>query len=146
MKRLSIILLLSLSAWVAHATEVLSFHYQLLGDPAVRLVWEMDNTNGILGFEVERSTDNSHFTSVSSSIFCNGELDYEFTDYPGQGLNSLNLGDKGHRTDIEQTYYYRLVYLLPNQGRQVSSAPALEVDLQLNTVSTTWGDIKAMFR
>lgn len=146
MKRLSILFLLAFGTLLAQATQVLNFHHQLLADPAVRLMWEVDNTSGIIGFEVERSTDNQHFTGVSDRLLCNGQLDYEYTDHPGQSMNSSAVVDKGSEIDIEQTYYYRLVYLLPNQGRQLADSPTIEVDMQLNTVSTTWGGIKAMFR
>lgn len=146
MKHLTILLLIALSSLAARATEVISFHHQLLSDPAVRLFWEVDNTSGIIGFEVERSTDNQHFSPISGRILCNGNLDYDYTDHPGQSVNSGGVIRKSGEIDLEQTYYYRLVYLLPNQGRLLADTPAIEVDLQLNTVRTTWGGIKAMFR
>jgi hypothetical protein len=109
----------------------------------VRLYWSVDNLDGISGFEIERSADNIFFQSLCDPILCNGSLDYEYVDQTGIS-NSGNRPVPG--IDVEQTYYYRLYFTLPNGSRQLVSDESLEIDFQLSTMSVTWGGIKAMFR
>ncbi len=147
MKLLSTLILLSLFALKLGAAELVLFGHHLLPDPAVRLYWEIDASAGLQGFEIERSTDNEHFQTVSQRILCNGGLDYSFTDYPLDGMsNSPIQSRKGLGVDQDQTYYYRLVFLGNDNSRLVLQDDVIQVEMQLNTVSTTWGSIKAMFR
>ncbi len=146
MRRLSAILILLFLALRLGAAELVLFSYHLLPDPAVRLFWEVDGTAGMQGFEVERSTDNEHFQSISQRILCNGGLDYQYTDHPLVGINNSVHGSKGFGLDQDQTYYYRLVFVGNDNSRTLASDEVLQVEMQLNTVSTTWGSIKAMFR
>lgn len=125
------------------AVSLLQFTGEVLDEQTVELRWSVDSVQGMTAFDVERSTDNEHFQLVGERVQANGGLVYTLLDSPG--LASLP-GGRDRVTDIEQTYYYRLYYVLPSGGRLAANQEALQVSFQLSTVSVTWGSIKAMFR
>jgi hypothetical protein len=139
-----LVLVLILLPALARAVSLLQFTGTVLDEQTVELRWRVDTVQGMAAFEVERSTDNAHFSPVGERVTAaSGELEYVLLDRPG--LASLP-GGRDRVTDVEQTYYYRLYYVLPGGGRLPANAEALAVTFQFSTVSVTWGSIKAMFR
>ena len=101
MHRLATFLLILLGCLALSAAELIHFNYHLLAGESVRLFWEVDQTNGLRGFEIERSADNEHFQTVSSQILCNASLDYEYTDHPLDGINQSSPEGKGHQVSYD---------------------------------------------
>lgn len=144
MKRLChILFILCLTPALLRAASLLSFTGEVLDDQSVELRWRVDTVQGLAAFEVERSTDNEHYQVVGDRVAVDGGLDYLLLDRPG--LAEAPDG-RDRFTDVEQTYYYRLYYVLPTGGRLPAAAEPLSVSFHLSTVTVTWGSIKAMFR
>jgi hypothetical protein len=141
-KPIQLILSLLLLPIMAAAVELLDFQGTVLDEQTVELRWLVDRVDNLAAFEIERSTDNEHFSPVSAPIPASSSLEYFLLDQPGVQAAS----NRGQQIDMDQTYYYRLYYILDDQSRVSASPQSVEVSFVMNTVSVTWGSIKAMFR
>lgn len=142
MRRLHFSPLILLLPLLAAAFELLDFQGAVLDEQTVELRWLLDRIEGVSGFEVERSTDDEHFQLIGNRIQASSAVEYSLIDQPGLSAT----GGRGQMIDMEQTYYYRLYYILPDQSRLSAHDRSVEVSFQMSTVSVTWGSIKAMFR
>ncbi len=135
------IIMLLLAGTLAQAAELLQFTASVMPDNTVHLVWSVSSESGIVGFELERSTDESWYQPIGDRISCDLSSIYDYYDHPG--LDAIN---RGNRIDVEQEYWYMLYYVLPTGERVPASEDPVQVSLTMNAVRVTWGGIKAMFR
>jgi hypothetical protein len=144
LKRLNILLSLSLLCALAYASELLSFEALVQGDDSVLLQWEVDDTQDLSGFVLQRSVNNTHFHAITQVLPISGSY-YEYIDRPGLAGGASE--DKHLRlTDIDQDYYYHLEAVHADGRRTQLSESAVHVSFEMSTVDVTWGSIKAMFR
>ena len=141
LNQLAYILILLTGCAVTQAAELLQFSASVQPDNTVHLVWSVDDESGIVGFELERSADDSWYQSIGSRVSCDNSNTYDYYDRPG--LEEIN---RGNRIDVEQEYWYMLYYVMPSGERIAASADPVQVSLTMNAVTVTWGGIKAMFR
>ncbi|MBC8477924.1 MAG: hypothetical protein ISR91_03470 [Candidatus Delongbacteria bacterium] len=135
MKRLSLILAITLFAGLALATQVLVFRGVLLSESAVDLQWTVDDETGLSSFQLHRSADGITYEPIAAPIPADGSLSYSHVDTP--------MGFTGDETS--RVYFYSL-YLIDPQGQSQQGADPIEITFEISGVAMTWGTLKAMFR
>lgn len=97
-------------------TQLTTFNGSL-SNKGVLLNWKVDNNNAVGYFELERSTDNSHYTTISKQQ-PSDNTEYNYTDDPGTGNDLV---------------FYRLKTTDYNGNVQYSKVVAISIHKQFVT-------------
>ena len=124
----TILLVLFVSLLMANAVLI-----EWKADPEqdkVVLQWKTSQENDVQKFVIERSIDNKNFTDIGEVISRGPGYQYRFED--------TNLGR------AKSIFYYRL--RIVNRDGTFDYSDALQVIASINSITRTWGTIKAWFR
>jgi hypothetical protein len=130
----ALVLIFLLVGFTTRAAELLDFQGHVDGETTVVLTWNLADETGIQGFTIKRSTNATDFYPCTDFLPADGSLHYTITDNP---INP--------KLESDRTYYYQL-FFVENSGAETAVGNVVQVNLEVSTITLTWGTLKAMFR
>ncbi len=126
-------------ALIASAVEASMEYFTARSDGrSITIEWKPSLEQGVLRYDIERSTDNRTWTLIASLDPKGSSNVYRYVDSDVLGKGSQDPTTSG------KVYYYRLRIVGSDNSIAYTSSTA--VTHNLSTVRRTWGMIKEMFK
>ncbi len=139
MKTKILILGLLLTTSLLFANDVLDSFVATSNSKVITLSWKSTDESAIKTYEIERSSSNQPFTSISTIPAKGYGYNYNFTDE-----TAFLRGEGNGNTQGLGTYKYRLKII--SKDNTASYSNTAFVAHNVSGIRRTWGMIKEMFR